>query len=165
MNNWVDELFRQMEEEEARRKHILATLPGEINEFWSALQNTLRANIEKVNSHFERKIGSIELKVEEPSTIKIMKLEYPAYYIDLILDYPADHEDILVPHGGIIIRREVAFSLDTVRQFPDERLTLELGPEDDLVIQGNKEPIPRREATQRISKFILVPIVRREFPS
>jgi hypothetical protein len=165
MSDWVVELFQQMEAEEARRKHILATLPDEINGFWSALQNTLRANIEKLNSYFQRKIGAIELKVEEPSTIKIMKSEYPAYYIDVRLDYPVDHEDILLPHGEIRIQREVAFSLEAASPFPDTILTLELGPEDDLVIQGDKGSIPRREALQRISKFILVPVIRREFPS
>jgi hypothetical protein len=154
-----------LEAEEARRKHIVATLPDEINGFWSALQNTLRANIEKLNSHFQRKIGIIELKVEEPSTIKIMKVEYPAYYIDVALHHPVDHQDILLPHGEISIQREVAFSLADVSKFPDTILTLELDPEDDLVIQTNKEQIPRREALQRISKFMLVPIIRREFPA
>jgi len=154
-----------MEAEEARRKHIVATLPDEIKGFWSALQNTLRANIEKLNSYFQRKVGAIELKVEGPSTITIMKVGYPAYYIDICLDYPVDHEDILLPHGEIKIQGKVAFSIEDASKFPDTILTLELGPEDDLVIQANKEPIPRREALQLISKLILVPIIRRELPT
>jgi hypothetical protein len=154
MGNWVDELVNNMEDAEARKRHIGQVMPDKAREFWNRLKKTLQLDIEKLNNHFSQRIGKIEIRLDDPSAVKIVKADFPAYYVHLFYG-----------QGGIKIQREVVTSPSKSKSFQDHQVTFGLDQWDNLQAKLDDVELDEPTAVNHVSEFSLKAIVLGEMPS
>jgi hypothetical protein len=148
MTDWIDNLNAQRVEEERRRMHHSEVFGPEAGRMWRAVVAQIKHDADKLNKTAlqaikdNMRINGREL-IPSDDTLFVDNLVYPALYLDVRLDTSSQSIHI---HQ---LRRE---SMEGRGAQTDERILLELDPDDQIVI---KDADGNRLTVECVSKYVL----------
>lgn len=154
MADWIDNLNKEREEEEGRRQHHGEVFAPAAARKWQEIVAQIKSDADKLSRTARdaikdnMRINGREL-IPSGDTLFVDNLVYPAIYLDIQLDTRAQCIHI---HQ---LRRD---SMEGRGTKTDERLSLELDPNDQIVI---KDPHGNRITVEGVSKYVLGRFINR----
>src|SRR6185436_12403141 len=154
MADWIDSLNKERAEEEGRRQHHEEVFAPAAERKWREIVAQIKSDADKLSRTARdaikdnMRINGREL-IPSGDTLFVDNLVYPAIYLDVRLDTHAQ---------SIHIHQLLRESMEGRGKQTDERLSLELDPNDQIVI---KDPNGNRLTAEGVSKYVLGRFINR----